>query len=135
MPKNKQIAALPILRTDEGKLRVLMITSRDTGRWVIPKGWPMKGKSSPQAAAIEAMEEAGVTGRIKSKPIGKYTYKKRLDNGKELPLTVDVFPLWIQSLSSKWKEKSERTRKWFSPQKAAKNVDEPELSKILKSLN
>jgi 8-oxo-dGTP pyrophosphatase MutT (NUDIX family) len=134
MPKNKQIAALPLERTENGKIRVLMITSRDTGRWVIPKGWPMKNKSPAQAAAVEAIEEAGATGKIKSKPIGTYAYNKRLDDGEELPLKVDVFPLWVKDLASEWKEKDERTRKWFSPKKAAKKVDEPDLSKILKSL-
>ena len=68
-----QVAALPFRYVAPGSLEVLIITSRETGRFIIPKGWPMKGRADPEAAAIEAREEAGVVGKINRKPIGRYT--------------------------------------------------------------
>lgn len=131
----KQIAAMPVRWTKDGKLSVLLITSRDTGRWVMPKGWPMPGKKSWEAAEIEAMDEAGVTGRIGKKPIGSYLYDKRLDDGEVVPVRVSLFPLLVSSVKKSWLEKAERKRKWFSVKGAAKAVNEPELQEILKQVS
>src|SRR5205085_5647367 len=86
-----QSAALPWRRTGKGDLEVLLITSRETRRWVIPKGWPIKGKSSAKSAAREAFEEAGVTGKVKKSPVGTYAYDKRLKNGRLQRVRVTVF--------------------------------------------
>jgi 8-oxo-dGTP pyrophosphatase MutT (NUDIX family) len=128
-----QVAALP-LRWDGDKLRVLLITSRETRRWVMPKGWPMNGRKSWQAAEIEALEEAGVTGRISQEPIGTYSYHKVLDDGSKVPVKVQLFPLYVRKLRRRWKERRERKRHWFSIKGAAKAVNEPDLEALLLSI-
>lgn len=127
---NVQVAALP-MRWKSGKVRILMITSRETRRWVLPKGWLIKGKKPWEAARIEAVEEAGVTGRVHTKPIGTYHYEKGLPRGETCFCRVLVFPLVVESLKKTWKEKDERSRGWFSAKKAARLVAEPELSALL----
>lgn len=135
MPKvGKQIAALPMRWTKSGKFQVLMVTSRETKRWIMPKGWTMNGKKPWTAAEIEALEEAGAVGYISHEAIGRYSYKKRLAQGTAMRCDVDVYPMVVEKLKSNWKERSERKRKWFSAKGAAKRVSEPELAKLLKSL-
>jgi 8-oxo-dGTP pyrophosphatase MutT (NUDIX family) len=131
----KQIAALPMRWKDDGTFQVLMVTSRDTGRWVMPKGWTMNGKKPWAAAEIEALEEAGAVGFIASQAIGSYTYKKKLDDGSSLKCEVDVYPMVVEHLKRNWKERNERKRRWFSAKGAAKRVNEPKLAKLLKSLS
>ncbi|MGB3556858.1 MAG: NUDIX hydrolase [Jannaschia sp.] len=134
MPDTReQIAALP-LRWKAGSVQVLMVTSRDTGRWVVPKGWTMKDVKPWAAAAIEALEEAGVKGHIAREVFGTYTYEKGLDDGGFVPCHVRVYPMVVEQLKSDWKEKSERTRRWFDAGKAADLVDEPELAELLRLL-
>ncbi len=130
----KQIAALPMRWTKSGKFQVLMVTSRDTGRWLMPKGWTMNGKKPWAAAEIEALEEAGAIGYIGREAIGQYTYKKRLAKGMSLTCEVDVYPMVVERLKRNWKERAERKRKWFSAKGAAKRVNEPELAKLLMGL-
>ncbi|WP_342745116.1 NUDIX hydrolase [Actibacterium ureilyticum] len=125
-----QFAAL-CYRTVKDKPQVLLITSRDTGRWIVPKGWPMDGKTPHEAAAVEAFEEAGARGRVFDHVLGMYSYEKQLDDGSTLPCIVTLFPFKVQSLVSDYPEAGERKRKWFSPRKAATKVDEPELARIL----
>ncbi|WP_099827755.1 NUDIX hydrolase [Oceaniglobus indicus] len=130
----KQIAALPLRWDDEGRMRVLMVTSRGTGRWIVPKGWLMDGKKPWRAAEIEALEEAGAVGAIGSEPLGDYRYRKTLDDGSSLPIRVRLYPLVVERLKKRWKERDERKRKWFSVKGAARRVDEPELRDMLLSL-
>ncbi len=130
----EQIAALPIHWDAKGRLRVLMVTSRDTGRWVMPKGWLMDGKKPWRAAEIEALEEAGAVGFISDEPFGFYHYKKRFDRRKSVLCRVTVYPMVVAKLKSRWKERKQRKRHWFAPAKAAKLVDEKELSTLLKDL-
>lgn len=129
-----QIAALP-LRWNGDDVEVLMITSRDTGRWVVPKGWTMKGVKPWAAAAIEAMEEAGAKGHIAREIFGTYGYDKILDDGSAQACSVRVYPMVVDRLKSDWKEKDERTRKWFPLSEAADLVDEPELADMLQRLS
>ncbi len=122
------------LRWNKNSVEVLMITSRDTGRWIVPKGWTMKGKKPWAAAAIEALEEAGAKGHVARDVFGTYSYKKMLDDGTALPCNVQVYPMVVERLKSDWKERGERTRKWFPLKKAAKLVDEPELADMMSRL-
>ena len=119
------------------KVEVLLITSRDTGRWVIPKGWPMKGKSPAETAAQEAFEEAGVRGTAASVALGVYGYDKALcrEAGAErhIACAVGVYPLQVAQLADEFPEQRQRRRKWFTPEKAARKVAEPELRDILRS--
>ncbi|GMG85380.1 NUDIX hydrolase [Paralimibaculum aggregatum] len=130
----EQIAALPISWTRSGKLRVLMVTSRDTGRWVMPKGWTMARHKPWQAAAIEALEEAGAEGTVLKTPIGEYSYDKVLEDGSAIPCRVRVYPMVVERLKRRWKESGERTRRWFAPKAAARSVDESDLAALLRGL-
>lgn len=131
----EQIAALPVHWDKKGKLRVLMVTSRDRGRWVMPKGWTMDGKKPWQAAKVEALEEAGAVGFVSDEKIGTYHYKKRLEKGRSVWCRVTVYPMIVDKLKRRWKERKERQRHWFSLSKAAKLVDEPELTELLRALS
>lgn len=128
-----QVAALP-LRWKDGKLRVLLITSRTTRRWIIPKGWLMDGETPARAAEIEAIEEAGAVGRLNPKPLGHYHYRKVLSDTDAVLCRVTVYPLTVTRLDKAWKEQAERTRKWVSAKEAARRVHEPELAEILRGL-
>lgn len=127
-----QYAAL-CYRVRKKKVQFLMITSRRTKRWIIPKGWPMDDTTAPEAAAIEAWEEAGVTGKIQPDSVGFYTYIKD-GEGKAPDVTCAtlVFPLHVKSIKRKFPERRERRRKWMSRKKAAALVWEPELAEILR---
>lgn len=125
----RQVAALPWRRRD-GSLEVLLVTTRETKRWTIPKGWPMKGLTASASAAREAEEEAGVKGSIAKRPIGTFAYWKRRETRFDL-LAVEVFPLEVKKMRKSWKEKAERQLRWLPPSEAAGEVDEPELSVIL----
>jgi 8-oxo-dGTP pyrophosphatase MutT (NUDIX family) len=124
-----QYAALPYRRRDG--LELLLITSRETGRWVLPKGWPIKGKKAHSAAAREALEEAGLKGKVGKRAVGAYSYSKRLSNGAVLACTVEVYPLAVQRQVKQWPEKGQRRVEWFSPRDAADRVDEPELAYLI----
>ena len=127
-----QLAALPF-RFEGDELRVLLVTSRETRRWVLPKGWPMKNLKPHQAAEREALEEAGVKGRVKKTCLGEYTYFKRLSDGVVL-CEVRVFPLEVREQLPRWKEMGQREQAWFAPLEAAALVDEPELASLLRDL-
>ncbi|MCR9236005.1 MAG: NUDIX hydrolase [Alphaproteobacteria bacterium] len=136
MPRGTQtqMAALPLRQSESGDWRILMITSRDTGRWVLPKGWPMKGKNLRQAAEQEALEEAGVIGQISKNPIGVYHYLKRIEDGADIPCEVVLYPMRVTKLLRRWPERNERKRKWFSAKGAAKRVMEEDLKDLLVSI-
>ncbi len=120
--------------TDPETGQVLLISSRGTGRWIIPKGWPMEGRSLAGAAAREAWEEAGVVGRIQHSEIGRYQYQKDQDEGFSVPVDVRVFLLPVSKLADKFPERHQRERKWFAPVDASHLVAEPGLAQILRSL-
>ena len=126
-----QYGALCHRKTAKGRTEVLLITSRDTGRWVIPKGWPMKGKTGAECALREAFEEAGVEGDLEARCIGIFAYDKILKDGAKQPCIVAVYPVGVRRLKDDFPEKGQRVLKWFSPRKAAGRVAEPELSLLL----
>ena len=125
-----QYAALPY-RFEDGELRILLVTSRQTARWTVPKGWPMKRLSASGAAEREALEEAGVTGTIKDKPVGSYRYSKRLRDGVAVRCTVHVYPLQVSEERAQWPEMSQRVRQWCTREEASARVEEPELKALL----
>jgi 8-oxo-dGTP pyrophosphatase MutT (NUDIX family) len=127
-----QVAALPI-RQGDGRLEVCLVTTRTTSRWTVPKGWPMKGRKDHTAARIEAEEEAGIVGKPTKKPIGSFTYWKRLPDHFEL-IEVDVYLLWATGVRRAWKEQLERRVQWMSLDDAAIIVDEPGLASLLSKL-
>jgi len=129
-----QYGALPYRVSSGSRAEFMLVTSRQTRRWVIPKGWPKKGKSPHRLAAREAFEEAGVTGAIGRRSVGSFSYEKRLKNGGLIECEVRVFPLEVKRQSKQWPEMQERRIKWLSASKAAEKVKEPMLGKIIRRL-
>jgi len=129
--ETRQVAALPWRIGASGR-EVLMITSRETRRWVIPKGGRMVGKTDPQAAAVEAMEEAGVQGEIAQTPIGAFRYAKRLRGGDSKICVVAVYPMKVLIQLGAWPEAAERERRWMSLEAAAGSVMEPDLADLIR---
>ena len=129
-----QVAALPVRIDDAGNPRVLLLTSRETKRWVIPKGWPMNGRKPWEAAAQEALEEAGVVGRPCKTPIGSYAYFKRQTAHFDV-CRVDVYLLAFTEQRKSWREKGQREAEWFGLDEAAALVEEPGLIKLLLDLH
>jgi len=120
-------------RIRKGRVQVLLVTSRDTGRWVIPKGWPVTGLGPAESAAREAWEEAGVRGTPDPACLGVYTYPKMLADGRALPCQVAVYPLRVDRLARKFPERKQRRRHWFTPEEAALRVDEADMAAILRA--
>lgn len=131
-PPRQQYGALCYrARKKTGQVELLLMTSRDTGRWVIPKGWPMNGKLSHDVAAREAFEEAGVRGTVEAQAVGAYTYPKCLKDGVTVSCRVQVYPLEVTDLAKNFKEKGLRKIEWVSFEEAAQRVQEPKLRKII----
>ena len=126
----EQIAALPY-RNRGKNMKIALVTSRETKRWVIPKGWLDKGVRPQNMAKIEAFEEAGLEGNISKQSIGTYHYDKILDDGTPLPCTVTVYGLKVKTEHKQFKEADERDVQWFTPQEAADNVDEDDLAALI----
>ena len=126
-----QYGALPWRADDEPE--IMLLTSRDTRRWVIPKGWPMKGRKPNASAALEALQEGGLLGKIGKKPLGAYHYRKRLKNGAALWCRVEVFPLRVVRQRKNWREKEQRMTRWFPYSEAAAHVAEDELKELILS--
>jgi 8-oxo-dGTP pyrophosphatase MutT (NUDIX family) len=132
--KRVQCAALPYRHDDGSLMEVLLITSRDTGRWIIPKGWPLKGKAPHKAAAREAREEAGLIGKINKRPLGSFSYEKRLKRGKAVICEVQVFGLKVKRQKASWPEQGERQFQWLSQPMAAETVADRLLGTIILTL-
>lgn len=127
----QQFGALPYRRSGK-RMEILLISSRESRRWVAPKGWPMKKRDPPDAAAREAFEEAGVEGEVGRASLGSYTYLKRMPDGSDVACVVDVYPLRVAEELDDWPERDERTRRWFAPKAAAEAVDEPGLKALIR---
>lgn len=126
-----QHAALCFRAGAGGQPEILLITSRDTGRWVLPKGWPKKGESGGASALREAGEEAGVVGQALAEPAGTYRYDKTMSEGPCLHCRVEVHPVAVAYLDFRFPEMRVRKRAWFTPAEAAEAVDEADLKALL----
>ncbi len=127
-----QYGVVPVRLGAGGGLEVLLITSRDTGRWVVPRGNPIAGKSPAESAAQEAFEEAGIIGTVEPQAIGSYSYEKRRRPGLAVPAIVHLFRMSVEEERGDWPEKSQRERRWFSAVEAAAAVDEAELAQLIR---
>ena len=130
----QQAAALPFRKSDSG-YELLFVSTKRRGRWVFPKGWPKKGEALCDAAAREALEEAGVNGRVASQSLGSYRYKKSMSQGYDVPCEVFVFPYRVDSEEITWREDSPRARRWCPLSDAPGLCDEPGLSHLLETLD
>ena len=129
----RQYAALPMRTSDDGEPEIMLVTSRGTKRWIIPKGWPMARRTPGGAAAREALEEAGLVGVIQEQdgPLGTYTYRKRLSSGRSIMIEVEVFVLEVRRQRRKWREKAQRTTRWYDPITASELVEEADLADLM----
>lgn len=125
----RQIAAL-CWRLQDDALQILLISSRDTGRWVIPKGWPIDGLDGPDAAAREAWEEAGAEGQVSKVELGAFGYDKRLKT-TSMPCLVSVYALQVRTLADRYPEHKQRIRRWLPTAECATLVQEAGLQALL----
>jgi 8-oxo-dGTP pyrophosphatase MutT (NUDIX family) len=128
--RTHQVAALPWRQGEDG-LEILLVTTRTSKRWVIPKGWTMEDKADHEAAAIEAYEEAGAVGDAEAVSASNYRYRKILRNGKSRVVRVEVFTLQVNTMLDDWPERLERERQWLSPQQALQLIGEPGLVPVI----
>ena len=133
-PRARQVAALPWRRETDGSISVLLITSRTNSKWMLPKGWVIPGKSDAESALIEAKEEAGVTGLVAPLPIGSYFYVRQEKDGTTRPAQAVVYSLQMTEELSKWDEKKQRKRQWFTAADAASMVYERDLARFLSNV-
>ena len=129
-----QFAAL-CYRMARDKPEILLITSRGSGRWILPKGWPVAGKTPAEIALLEAWEEVGVRGRAYEQCLGAYSYTKAIGPERGLPCLAMVYPVRVKTLAGKFPEAGQRKHKWLRPKKAAARVEEPELAHIIRGFD
>jgi uncharacterized protein len=127
----RQYGVLPYRLDEQKGLQILLVTSRDTGRWVIPRGNPMPRVQGHETARREAYEEAGIEGPLSEAPIGRFTYQKRRRSGDATIAEVTVYGLRVVRQHFDWPERNQRTVRWFEPRQAALAVDEPELKALV----
>lgn len=128
----RQVAALAY-RLRDGATEVLLVTARDTRRWMTPTGWPVKDLAPHESAARQAYQAAGVTGRACAAPMGFFIYEKRLRSGMTLACRVVVYPVAVEQQQADWPEKRQRETRWAAPADAARLVCNLDLQKILQS--
>lgn len=131
----RQVAALCWRHSPKrpSQLEVLLITSLNSKRWILPKGWTEAGLSPADNAVREAFEEAGVTGRVETRPVGTYHYLKEKKDGGGMPCQVEVFAIEVTKQLDDWPEKSVRELAWLTPERAMMQVSEPGVRAILKA--
>jgi 8-oxo-dGTP pyrophosphatase MutT (NUDIX family) len=128
-----QYGALTYRKTKASGIEILLMTSRETKRWIVPKGWPIKGMKPCDSAAQEAYEEAGVRGTVGRRPIGKYTYDKRLDQlSKVVPCEVMVYALRVRRQDGTWPEEGQRELRWCQPDEAIAIADDNGLGILIR---
>src|SRR5687767_9409191 len=126
-----QYAALPFRRRSDGVTEVLLVTSKTSRRWIIPKGWPIRGAKPHGTARREALEEAGLVGRVAKRCLGSFHYRKRLRQGRAVTCEVHVFPLNVERQRRTWREKNQRETRWFTLDAAAAIIHEPGLKELI----
>ena len=131
-PPRTQLAALCYRLSDNGP-EVLLITSRNTKRLIIPKGWPMAKLSARKTAKREAYEEAGIIGKVAKEPIGEFPSSKGLGNGFKVKTNVIVFPLAVEEQINEFPEMGQRELLWMPLDRAIDSCQEEGLRHLLKS--
>ncbi|MDY6925170.1 MAG: NUDIX hydrolase [Pseudomonadota bacterium] len=129
-----QVAALP-WRRRPGGVEILLVTSRETRRWVTPKGGRMTGRTDAEAAAQEALEEAGVEGVVGDQPLGTFRYLKILKRRASRWCVVTLYGLEVTAEHAEWQEQAERERVWLPRETAADWVDEPDLKALISAFD
>jgi 8-oxo-dGTP pyrophosphatase MutT (NUDIX family) len=131
---NLQFGVLPYRVNAGGETEVMLLTSRGSGRWVIPKGWPMVGRKPRVVALTEARQEAGIKGIVGRRPIGSYAYTKAMERGEDRLCECTVFLMLVTHEAATWREQAQRVRAWFPRDQAAELVDEGGLAQMIRAL-
>lgn len=127
-----QVAAIA-LRGENGATEILLVTSRDTGRWIVPKGWIEPGEDGAAAALREAWEEAGIRGEIADgAPVGRFQYVKQRTKRGDMVCNVDVYLVRSVRTDKEWPEKNQRTRKWFPVASALELIGDEGLRPVVR---
>lgn len=127
-----QFGVIPWRRSADGDAEILLITSRETRRWVVPRGNAIAGLRDYESAAQEAFEEAGIRGGVEQSALGAYRYDKRRRDGRVVAAEVQLFRMLVTEESADWPERLERERRWFAPEEAAAAVAEPDLARLIR---
>ena len=129
-----QFGALPWREARAGGIEVLLISSRDSGRWIIPKGWPIEGRTGAETATVEAYEEAGIEGVADGQPIGTFDYLKCDKRRPDRWCRVTVYPLEVKTELADWPERDARRLVWLGPEEAAGRADDAGLAVLIRAL-
>ena len=125
-----QYGVLPWRRAADG-LQLLLITTRSTKRWIVPKGWPEKNMAPNECAAHEAYEEAGVLGDVADQPIGTFSHRKQLKSGHLITCRIHVFDMEVTGIAEDWPEKDEREIRWCTAEEAMALASDLGLRRIV----
>lgn len=125
-----QYGALPWRSTPAG-IEILLITTLNTRRWIVPKGWPLDGLAPHQSAAQEALEEAGISGKMETSALGAFAYEKLRKNGEKISCSIEVFPMQVELQRKRYMEKGARELCWCSVTEALTRVREPGLRRLI----
>ena len=128
-----QTGAIPWRCTGSG-VEVLLITGRSSGKWIIPKGWPMLFRSLADAAAREAYEEAGVRGRVSPEPLGRIDAPKSYRFAGTIDWLLVVHAMEVTEELDTWPEQHQRRRKWLSIDEAAGRVRPKALAPLIRAV-
>jgi 8-oxo-dGTP pyrophosphatase MutT (NUDIX family) len=129
----RQVAALPY-KVIEGRVAFLLVTSRRSGRWIFPKGSPIEGLQPWEAAAQEALEEAGVEGEMETRPLGTYRTIKK-GGIRRLVVEVDLYPMRVTTQHAEWPEKGSRHRHWVLLPEAKRLLNDPVVADLTVKLS
>lgn len=129
-----QVAAIPMRRARNGTWQVLLVTTRETQRWVVPKGWPWVDVPNHEAAAREAWEEAGIKGCIQDRACGTFVYDKRRQDNELVPVRVLAYLMEVSEEMEDWPEREQRKRAWFDLDDAVDAVGDCDLKSLLRGL-
>ncbi len=125
-----QIAALPFYDNPGGGVDICLVTSRGSGRWIIPKGNPIRGLAPHEVAAQEALEEAGLMGHVDERCIGTFKFD-RIRNGRDTTCRVDVYALRVERQMQTWTEMHERSVLRCNVKTALSLVSVPNLATLI----
>lgn len=135
MNELKQVAVLPWRIQRHGEPKILLITSREQERWILPTGWPEEGSPPLATASREAFAKAGLIGDMSPVPVTTYRYVKSVDDGSKASCRVAVFGMKVRGTLIQWREKGKRQRQWFSPQAAADRIGDLPVAEFLRTLD
>jgi len=128
----RQAGAMPYALV-EGRMAFLLITSRRSGKWIFPKGDIEPDMTPWQSAALEALEEAGVSGTIDTTPVG--SYRASMGGDGATLVDVDLYPLRVEQQHEDWRERDQRLRHWVTLSEARRLLADKSLGRLATRLH